>query len=630
MTTLATKLRDLASEYLALHVRKEDAFWALRMGITDDADVAARTNGEAEIAWQSWLQDPDRLRALRGLDAAAGGTDAERRVLRGWIAMLAANVIEDPAARDLSRRIVEAEQTLGRARYTMDLGFVDPATGKRESASSVKLSLMLRADPDSARRKAAFDGLRSIETHVLDHGFLDLVRMRNRLARLLGHEDFYAWRVAVVEGMPKARVFGLLDELERRTRARSREELDRFVRDKGEEARLPWHYAWLRQGALNERIDPYFRFDDALSRWGRAFHALGVRYRGATLTLDLVDRAGKYENGFMHGPEPAFLDAGTWHPARIAFTANAVPGAVGSGLRATETLFHEGGHAAHFANITEPAPCFSQEFAPTSVAYAETQSMFMDSLLGDPDFRVRYAKDAHGVAMPDALILDAIREEQPFRAHDVRMLMTVPFAERALYELPDGELSPEHVLATFRRVERELQGLDSATRPVLATPHLLAGESSAYYHGYVLARMAVEQTRDFFVARDGYLTDNARIGPDLARTYWQHGNAVGFDDTLRALTDEGLSADALATVVTRPVDAALSEARASIDAARKRAPASGHVELDAKLRVVHGREQICESRSAADFDAAASRFGAWVRDAEERERHTERARPAAP
>jgi len=52
------------------------------------------------------------------------------------------------------------------------------------------------------------------------------------------------------------------------------------------------------------------------------------------------------------------------------------------------------------------APCFAQEFAPTSVWFAETQSMFLDSLLGDADFILRYAKNDSGDAIPyDVLIL---------------------------------------------------------------------------------------------------------------------------------------------------------------------------------------------------------------------------------
>jgi len=61
---------------------------------------------------------------------------------------------------------------------------------------------------------------------------------------------------------------------------------------------------------------------------------------------------------------------------------------------------HEGGHAARFANI-DPfcnvgSPLFSQERAPTSVALAENQSMFLDSLVKDADWLATYAKISMG------------------------------------------------------------------------------------------------------------------------------------------------------------------------------------------------------------------------------------------
>jgi hypothetical protein len=39
---------------------------------------------------------------------------------------------------------------------------------------------------------------------------------------------------------------------------------------------------------------------DAVDVWARTFAGLGIDYRGATMTLDLCDREGKYSNGFCH------------------------------------------------------------------------------------------------------------------------------------------------------------------------------------------------------------------------------------------------------------------------------------------------------------------------------------------
>ncbi|MEZ4393861.1 MAG: M3 family metallopeptidase [Polyangiales bacterium] len=610
MSTLAATLDGLQETFLSLHTPKEDLFWSAKMGLTDDPAAAQRAHSESEIAMNRFLQDPARLAALRAIPAGEG-TPAQRKVLEGWIALFSAHTIEAPAARALSEEIIQREGELQQVRAGMPLGYTDPDTGERVLASSNKLALMLRNDPDARRRKAAYEGLRSIEGFVLERGFLDIVRRRNALGRMLGHEDYYAWRVAVVERMQKSQLFGVLDDLAARTEARNRDGLARFAAAHGDGALEPWNFLYLRAGKLAAELDPYFAFAPSLRRWARSFAGLGVKFRGATLTLDLVDRPGKYENGFMHGPGVGFFDHGTWRPARINFTANAVPGQVGSGLRATETLFHEGGHAAHFSNILSDAPCFAQEFAPTSVAYAETQSMFMDSILDDADWRSRFLADASGAPIPMELIEAAVREAQPFRAWDLRAMLTVPFAERGLYELSDDRLRPEVVLSLFRDVERRMQGLTDGVRPVLAVPHLLAGESSAYYHGYVLAEIAVYQTRAHFLARDGHLVDNPRIGPDLAASYWAPGNAVGFDDTLRALTGRGLNVDAIAADVNLDADGAVEAARQSVARLATVPKLDGALDLDVNLKVIHGRELVA-STEGRTLEAACDQFEAWI------------------
>ena len=67
----------------------------------------------------------------------------------------------------------------------MELGYQDPAEGFQR-CSSVKLGTMLVSETDAALRRAAWEGLRSIEGHVLQNGFLDVVRKRNQLGRMLG------------------------------------------------------------------------------------------------------------------------------------------------------------------------------------------------------------------------------------------------------------------------------------------------------------------------------------------------------------------------------------------------------------------------------------------------------------
>ncbi len=190
-------------------------------------------------------------------------------------------------------------------------------------------------------------------------------------------------------------------------------------------------------------------------------------------------------------------------------------------------------------------------------------------------------------------------------------MLAVCYGEKALYEIPDAELTPERVLAELRKVETELLFLDEGSpRPILAVPHLLAGDSSAYYHGYVMAEMAVHQAREHFIARDGHLVDNPKVGPELARVWWQPGNSLNFEAFVRRLCGTGLSAAPLARSLNRDAATAKREARESIERLERVPRGPERVELDARIRVVHGRETVAEL--SGDFDAFSAQFARWI------------------
>jgi Zn-dependent oligopeptidase len=363
---------------------------------------------------------------------------------------------------------------------------------------------------------------------------------------------------------------------------------------------------------VTRQIDPYLPFAKSLERWLQSFRRLGIAYRGATIQLDLLERKGKFQNGFCHGPIPPFFDAqNKWVAGQINFTAGAKSNQIGSGAQAINTLFHEGGHAAHFANVTQNAPCFSQEFAPTSMAYAETQSKFCDSLLDDADWLKRYAHNARDEPIPDELIHARIKTTQPFAAFAERSTLVVPYFEHALYRLNDDELIPGTVLAMARATELHILSVVTSPRPLVAISHLLNQESAAAYHGYSLANMAVYQTRAYFERAYGYLTDNPAIGPTLSMHYWARGNSVSHNETLMSLTAEPFNAKYLADRCNQTVEEALDEAQTKMAEADTRcyppAPAS---DLDAFIRIVHGDELIADN-SQSDH-AMCEQFESWV------------------
>ncbi|MCA9788106.1 MAG: peptidase M3, partial [Candidatus Cloacimonetes bacterium] len=258
-----------------------------------------------------------------------------------------------------------------------------------------------------------------------------------------------------------------------------------------------------------------------------------------------------------------------------------------------------------------PAPCFAQEFAPTSVAFAETQSMFLDSLIGDPDWLTRYAKDPSGKAMPRELIEESQLVAHRFRAARLREMLAVSYFEKELYELSESELTAERVLAIARETERRLSGLNRGRRPLLSIPHLLSGDSSAYYHGYTLAQMAVYQTRAFFLARDGHLMDNPAIGPDLARAYWAPGNSRTFLQLVQDLTGEPFSAKATVALVNQPLNEVEANARRAFQRERSQPHFTGQPDLDAQIAVIHGDQKIT-STADRSLERVGQEFGQWI------------------
>ncbi|WP_145544617.1 M3 family metallopeptidase [Yersinia massiliensis] len=590
---------DLNRDYLAVHQTKEDLFWQNYMGLGGD-DIAQQFSA-AQTAYKRFISQSRRLKELRDLVAAlesqpvTAERDALLHGLQGWYRFFECNAIEDPKAQALLDEIIAAESSLYQQRMAFTLTHLD-TTGERVPASLGELLTNQGTNENEEYRHSSQLALRELEQWLLHNGLPELINLRNRFARQMGYRNYFDYKVNQTERMTPEQLFAILDRFEAQTREANQRSLQQLAAQKGSAALEPWNIRFASAGDVTRQLDPYFPFAESLDRWVNSFKRLHIGFRGAQMNLDLLVRQGKYENGFMHGPVPPFVDQGKWRPARINFTSLAKPDQVGSGASGLNTLFHEGGHAAHFSNIVQNAPCFSQEFPPTSMAYAETQSMFCDSLLDDADWLKRYAKNSKGESLPDTLIQESIQARQPMRAFNERHILLVPYFEWQLYQWDDAQRTPQAITQLARDIELKILGVTGSPRPTLAIPHLLSMESACSYQGYLLALMAVEQTRAFFLQRDGYLTDNPAIGPDLAEHYWRPGNSVSHDETLRSLTGEGFNPDYLAAVCNQTVAEAWHNAQETMAQAATRVQPAADFDLNVSIRVVDGDRLLADNQ----------------------------------
>lgn len=596
--TATNYLNQLNHKYLATHKTKEDFFWDTYMGISDDLDGSTL----AQTQWTEFLSSAEQIKAIEAqlstIDQIQDPQEKESTLtgLNGWLATFKSHAIESQDSQALKADLIKFEGELFEKKQNHVMTYVNEA-GQETEGSLPVLGSAVRSNSSEQVRRSAHQALLGLEQWLLVNGFIELIKKRNKFAQSLGFKTFFDYSVVKTEQMTTEQLFAILDDFEARTRDSHQKSLTNLAAQKGQSALEGHNFTYSFAGDVMNDLDPYVPFSKSLRRWVESFGRLNIEYSQATLKLDLLDRKGKYPNGFCHGPIPSFYDQDTWVPAQVNFTSNAKPDQVGSGYDGINTLFHEGGHAAHFANVKMNAPCFSQEFAPTSMAYAETQSMFCDSLLNDADWLKQYAINDEGQPVPDELIKAMIDSKQPFRAYQERSILVVPYFERALYEMAEEDLTPEKITELARRSEKSILGLDCSPRPLMAIPHLLSDEASCAYQGYLLAHMAVYQTRAYFTDKFGYLTDNPEIGPLLAEHYWYKGNSVNHNGTIESLTGEGFNAKYLADECNLTPDQAwaIEEKKIKQLASRERAQVA---DLNAKISIVDGATELANNEES--------------------------------
>jgi hypothetical protein len=246
--------------------------------------------------------------------------------------------------------------------------------------------------------------------------------------------------------------------------------------------------------------------------------------------------------------------------------------------------------------------------------------MTLDAFGEDAGWLARYAVSREGEVVPWPLIEAHMRATKPYEVFGLRAMLAVSYFEKALYELPEEEVTADRIVALADEVEKRLQG-GLSPRPLMSVPHILADEASAYYHGYTLASMAVHQNRAAFRRMLGThdLADRPEVGAWLTQGYFLAGNTRGFLPLVEELTGSPLSADAWVSDLETGIDAAVAQAKKDYDVAiaagPRFKPGDAAVEQALAMRVVLSDGDVTIADSAVDggLGGACDKFKAWVR-----------------
>ena len=314
-------MNKVNEEYAKMHFEFEKQFWGTKMALksTDETPYSTDLLSSTKKEMEDMLADPKILEDAKAHRDAIGDNASSDLVKTLDIIIKTCGCYTMPTAgvKAIREETSKVEGALEKNRNEMKLGYTDPADSSTfHEMSSVGLRNLLRTSPEESTRKAAYEGLRSIGPFVVENGFVEIIKLRNKLAHELNFVDYYDMTVTNAEGFGKDKLFEILDGLEEGTRPLMQEARKELSKRHGEDALEPWNMSFKMAGSVIKQMDPYFPFGKAVENYARSYAAMKIDYKGATMNLDLLDRKNKYSNGFCHWPVPSWVKPdGAWVPS---------------------------------------------------------------------------------------------------------------------------------------------------------------------------------------------------------------------------------------------------------------------------------------------------------------------------
>lgn len=492
------------------------AYWDLS---TTGEDVHGQRLTEERLAMAAYLADTETYNSLAH-SAPSGDALLDRQVSLLRNSFLEYQVPPDKQA-EIIRRETEMEELF--ANYRGEVA------GRRVSDNEIRT--VLQKSTDSALRLEAWQASKKIGEQAAP-GVLQLVRLRNEIARHLGFANYYALQLSQQE-IEERELFQVLDQLKALT------DQPFATMKAGLDAELSQRFGVPVDGLrAHHYADPFFQEAPpaatlSLDRFlaGRSlvemalqtYDSIGMDTRDIIGRSDLFERPGKNQHAFCTAIN---------REGDIRMLCNLTEG----DEYWMATLLHELGHAVYDKYIDPTLPWTLRTCAHLSTT--EASAMFFGRLTNDADWLHKVA----GVDRAEAerCSADLFRQTQRQMLIFVRWGLVMVYFERALYQDPEQDLN-----SLWWQLVGELQLVappERRTTPDWAAKIHIA-TAPVYYHNYILGELTASHLGAHAARASGAPTvvGNRALGDFWRERVYAHGALYPWNELLLRSTGEALN-----------------------------------------------------------------------------------------
>lgn len=506
-------LERFTREYEKKNTLAAKALWLLETtGSQDAADLKAALDIEVKLLFQN----RDDFQFLKQ-------QETQDPLLARQKTLLLHAFTENLVSRELLEKIsyLEAQLTglFGNFRALLD--------GRLVSENEIRD--ILKQEKQVEKRKRAWNASKEIG-QVTAPVILELVRLRNQVARESGYENYFTMQLALQEVDPQV-LEALLQDVAARSIRSYEEVLDeieggasqRFHVDLAELGPWSWADPFCQEDPKDaEELDLITEGVDIVANCAKFYQIMGLGVEEILQRSDMYEREGKCQHAFC------------FHIDRKGDirTLNNVK----SSLKWLEVVMHELGHAVYEKELSQKLPYLLRQ--PSHTLTTEAMALVAG--------RQAYRQDSLAVLAPDKDPKLVKKVESSLKRRQLifsRWVLVMTDFEKGLYQNPGQDLNKLwwHLVEKHQRIKAPKDRLDKADWA--AKIHI--GLAPVYYFSYLLGELLASTLEKTLYPITGSLSlAHPAAGQFLREKLFQPGASLHFQDLIQQATGKLLNADA--------------------------------------------------------------------------------------